>query len=62
MAEPTSITKKYEFVEGDEKIVAPGIVAKRIRAPVATPALLWAPAVQPGDLGGYIAAAQGVAE
>ena len=25
-----SPTQKYEFVEGDEKIVAPGIVAKRI--------------------------------
>ena len=57
MSEPTSITKRYEFVEGDEKIVAPGIVVKRIRALVAIPALLWAPAVQPGDLGGYIAAA-----
>lgn len=57
MSEPSSITKKYEFVEGDEKVVAPGIVVKRIRAPVAIPALLWAPAVQPGDLGGYIAAA-----
>ena len=57
MSEPTSITKRYEFVEGDEKIVAPGIVVKRIRALVAIPALLRAPAVQPGDLGGYIAAA-----
>ena len=57
VTEPTQITKKYEFVEGDEKIVAPGIVVKRIRALVAIPALLWAPAVQPGDLGGYIAAA-----
>jgi len=47
-------TQKYEFVEGDTKIVAPGIVAKRIRALVTIPALLWAPAVQPGDLGGYI--------
>ena len=26
VSEPTSITKKYEFVEGDEKVVAPGIV------------------------------------
>ena len=57
VSEPTSITKRYEFVKGDEKIVAPGIVVKRIRALVAIPALLWAPAVQPGDLGGYIAAA-----
>ena len=32
VSEPTSITKKYEFVEGDEKIVAPGIVVKRITA------------------------------
>ena len=45
----------FEFVPGDEKIVAPGIVAKRIRALVAIPALLWAASVQPGDLGGYIA-------
>ena len=45
----------FEFVPGDEKIVAPGIVAKRIRALVAIPALLWAASVQPGELGGYIA-------
>ena len=57
MSEPTATTQKYEFVDGDEKVVAPGIVVKRIRALVAIPALLWAPAVQPGDLGGYIAAA-----
>ena len=48
----------YEFVEGDEKVVAPGIVVRRIRALVAIPALLWAPAVQPGELGGYVAASK----
>lgn len=26
---------KYEFVEGDEKVIAPGVVVKRIRATVA---------------------------
>ena len=45
---------KYEFVEGDEKEIAPGIVVKRIRALVAIPATIFSPAVAPGDLGGYI--------
>ena len=45
---------KYEFVEGDEKEVAPGVVVKRIRALVAIPSTIFSPAVKPGDLGGYI--------
>ena len=48
------MNKKYEFVEGDEKEIAPGIVVKRIRALVAIPATIFSPAVAPGDLGGYI--------
>jgi hypothetical protein len=35
--------KKYEFVEGDEKVIAPGIVVKRIRALVAIAAISVAP-------------------
>ena len=46
----------YEFVEGDEKIEAPGVVARRIRALTAVAATLRSPAVAPGDLGGYIQA------
>ena len=42
--------KKYEFVPGDEKVVAPGRTVKRIRALVAIAAL----GVAPGELGGYI--------
>ena len=42
--------KKYEFVPGDEKAVAPGRTAKRIRALIAIAAL----GVAPGELGGYI--------
>ena len=45
---------KYEFVEGDEKEIAPGVVLKRIRALVAISATIFSPAVAPGDLGGYI--------
>ena len=45
---------KYEFVEGDEKEIAPGVVVKRIRALVAISATIFSPAVAPGDLGGYI--------
>ena len=45
---------KYEFVEGDEKEIAPGVVLKRIRALVAISATLFSPAVAPGELGGYI--------
>ena len=48
------MNKKYEFVEGDEKEIAPGVVLKRIRALVAISATLFSPAVAPGDLGGYI--------
>ena len=42
--------KKYEFVPGDEKVVAPGRTVKRIRALLAINALC----VAPGELGGYI--------
>ena len=42
--------KKYEFVPGDEKVVAPGRTVKRIRALIAIAALGGAP----GELGGYI--------
>ncbi len=42
--------KKYEFVPGDEKVVAPGRTVKRIRALIAINAL----GVAPGELGGYI--------
>jgi hypothetical protein len=42
--------KKYEFVEGDVKVIWPGRVAKRIRALVTIAAI----GVQPGHLGGYI--------
>ena len=45
---------KYEFVEGDERVVAPGVVVKRIRALVAISATFFAPAVAPGDMGGYV--------
>ena len=48
------MNKKYEFVEGDEKKIAPGVVLKRIRALVAISATLFSPAVAPGELGGYI--------
>ena len=48
------MNKKYEFVEGDEKEIAPGVVLKRIRALVAISATIFSPAVAPGDLGGYI--------
>ena len=48
------MNKKYEFVEGDEKEIAPGVVVKRIRALVAISATLFSPAVAPGELGGYI--------
>ena len=42
--------KKYEFVPGDEKVIAPGRTVKRIRALIAIAAL----GVAPGELGGYI--------
>lgn len=42
--------QKYEFVPGDEKVIAPGRTVKRIRALVAIAAF----GVAPGDLGGYI--------
>jgi hypothetical protein len=40
---------KYEFVPGDEKVIAPGRTVKRIRALVAISYF-----VSPGALGGYI--------
>ena len=42
--------KKYEFIEGDEKVTPAGIIVKRIRALVA----VQDTSVVPGDLGGYI--------
>lgn len=42
--------KKYEFVPGDEIVIAPGRTLKRIRALIAITAI----SVSPGDLGGYI--------
>ena len=42
--------KKYEFIEGDEKVTPAGIIVKRIRALVA----IQDTSVVPGDLGGYI--------
>ena len=42
--------KRFEFVEGDEIVIAPGRTVKRIRALVAIAAL----GVTPGDLGGYV--------
>ena len=42
--------KRFEFVEGDEIVIAPGRTVKRIRALVAIAAL----GVAPGDLGGYV--------
>ena len=42
--------KRFEFVEGDEIVIAPGRTVKRIRALVEMVAL----GVASGDLGGYI--------
>ena len=42
--------KRFEFVPGDEIVIAPGRTVKRIRALVAIAAL----GVSPGDLGGYV--------
>ena len=44
------MNKKYEFVEGDEKVTPTGSIVKRIRALIA----IRDTAVVPGDLGGYI--------
>ncbi len=44
------MSKKYEFVPGDEITIAPGRTVKRIRALVAIVTL----GVSPGELGGYI--------
>ena len=41
--------EKYEFVPGDEKVIAPGRTVKRIRALVAISYFVAA-----GDIGGYI--------
>ena len=42
--------KRFEFVPGDEIVIAPGRTVKRVRALVAIAAL----GVSPGDLGGYV--------
>ena len=44
------MNRKYEFVEGDTKIIAPGRTVKRIRALVSIDARF----VAVGDIGGYI--------
>ena len=49
VSDNTSV-KKYEFVPGDEIIIAPGRTGKRIRAVIAITAL----GITPGTLGGYI--------
>lgn len=43
------MTRKYEFVSGDEKTIAPGRTIKRIRAVIAIGF-----GVAPGSLGGYV--------
>ena len=45
------MTKKYEFVVGDEKIVN-GATLKRIRSLVVIPETMFTPEVNIGDLGG----------
>ena len=45
---------KYEFVPGDEIVIAPGRTVKRIRALIAIAAL----GIAPGDLGGYVESAK----
>ena len=54
--------KKYEFVEDDEKVIAPGIVVRRIRALIEIPPTGVTPAVRPGDLGGYIASEENLTQ
>ena len=49
---------KYEFVPGDEKVIAPGRTVKRIRALVAITAF----GVSSGDLGGYIESDKNLAQ
>ena len=44
------MTKHFEFVPGDEKVIAPGRTVKRIRALVAIAAL----GITPGTTGGYV--------
>ena len=47
------MSKKYEFVAGDEKVVN-GVTLKRIRSLVFIPATTSTPEVNIGDIGGYI--------
>ena len=42
--------KHFEFIPGDEKVIAPGRTVKRIRALVAIAAL----GITPGTTGGYV--------
>lgn len=44
------MSKHFEFVPGDEKVLAPGRTVKRIRALVAIASL----GITPGELGGYV--------
>ena len=50
--------KKYEFVPGDEKVIAPGRTVKRIRALVAIASM----GVTPGALGGYVESENNLAQ
>ena len=44
------MSNHFEFIPGDEKVIAPGRTVKRIRAIVAITAL----GITPGSVGGYV--------
>ena len=48
------MTKKYEFVEGDEKVLPNGVTVRRIRSLAFIADTTFSPAVEVGELGGYI--------
>ena len=52
------MSTKYEFIPGDEKVIAPGRSVKRIRALVAIAAF----GVSAGDAGGYIESENSLSE
>ena len=56
------MNKKYEFVEGDEVTTPSGVTLKRIRALVTIADTAFMPAVNPGDLGGYIQSENNLSE
>ena len=56
------MNKKYEFVEGDEVTTPSGVTLKRIRALIAIADTAFMPAVNPGDLGGYIQSENNLSE